>query len=378
MKIALLAGEVSGDKYGALLAAKLKARRPRLDLFGMGGERMAAQGVRIIQGVPYGVMGLSGVLSRLPSFVAGFRRVLADIARENPALVVLLDNPGFNLRVAARIGTRFPCYYYIPPKVWAHGYGRIHVMKSVLKGVIAIFPFEKELYDREGIPCVWFGHPIGDIMEFTPEREPFWTGCGLDTRVPLVGVFPGSRREEIGYLMPLLLRAVEKIGGLTRVQAVFSAVDGAARRQQEWFMRRQGVSYPIWEGSPYGLMKYSAAVFAACGTANLEVALLKTPLLVFYRTSSLTYGIARHVVQLSHVSPANIPLGKDAAVPEYIQSFSLGDACDRALELLEKGPLYRREMAAFMRLEEMLRRDSVTDRVAEFLLGRTGETDSTT
>ena len=231
MKLALCAGEVSGDLYGALLARAIQQQMPAVELIGTGGERMAAAGVRPVARLPFGTMGVTGVVRRLPAYARSLRTTVAALRTESPDAVVLIDNPGFNLRIAAAVGRDLPCFYYIPPKVWAHGYGRVRLLRRYVRQVIPIFPFEEAIYRREGIPCRWFGHPIVDLIDATGDVDGFLRACGLRRDAPVVGLLPGSREEELHALLPVFTAIVRNLRvHFPQMQAVVSCADSRIRQ----------------------------------------------------------------------------------------------------------------------------------------------------
>ena len=367
MKIAVLAGEISGDNYGALLVKKLMELNPGLYVFGVGGEKMKKTGMEIIENIPQGTMGFSGVIKKLPAFYLSYKNIVKKLIEKTPDLVVFIDNPGFNLKIAQSVGRKFPCYYYIPPKIWAHNYGRIKIMRRYLKGVIPVFPFEADIYKKEKIPCSWFGHPIVDIINFNPEKEEFFKVCQLKENKPVIGILPGSRKEEVLLLMPHFLKIINTLKKKIDFQIVFSAVNEEMEKVEKRMMKKYNVNFPVWKGSSYSIMKFSNIVLAASGTVTLEIALFKKPFLVFYKISLLNYLIAKFVVKLKSVSPLNIILQEDV-VPEYLQKFSEEEVCKKITELTEKGFLYQKEMNAFEKLNEILNNRQVTNKIAEFLL----------
>jgi len=165
MKISILAGEISGDNYGALLARNLKQISPQIEISGAGGEKMKKEGVEIIEGMPTGYMGYSSIILKLPEYLKFFKKVVSEINDTKPDIIIFVDNPGFNLKVAETLGKKFLKIYYIPPKVWAHNYKRVKKIKRNIDLVIPIFPFEKDIYEKEKIPFKYLGHPVVDLIQ---------------------------------------------------------------------------------------------------------------------------------------------------------------------------------------------------------------------
>ncbi len=367
MKIALLAGETSGDQYGALLADYLRNFQPDLTLIGLGGRKMAGARVRFLAEIPLGTIGWTDVFRKLPGYYQAYQHICREILREKPDLIVFLDNPGFNLQLAKTLGKKFPCYYYIPPKVWAHGQNRLRIMKEYIQAVIAIFSFEVSYFQKEGINCYWFGHPIVDIIDWQVETKQLEEKYLGEREKSLLGILPGSRKQEIEYLLPELLPLAKEIQFREKLEIVFSAVDEESHLLQERIMKQKKIHFPIWQGSSYALMKRSRVLLAACGTVNLELALLGKPFLVLYKTSLLNYLIARSVVKLKFASPVNICLGK-RVVPEHLQFIDRELVTGQVQELLRKGRLYQQEKEGFLELEKLFPRENVSRKVAEFLL----------
>ncbi|MDD3726583.1 MAG: lipid-A-disaccharide synthase, partial [Candidatus Ratteibacteria bacterium] len=311
MKIAVIAGEKSGDNYGAFLIDALKKIEPGIYTIGTGGEGIRKRADLFIECLPSGRMGFSGVISQLPIFYRAFRKVKNILEKEIPDIVVFIDNPGFNLKLAESIGRAFPCYYYIPPKVWAHHYGRIKTIKRYIRAVITIFPFEKDIYQNEGIPAFWFGHPVVDLIQ----KEDIDRDKEKD--VPVIGLLPGSRIEEVRYLLPVFLRIVKLVSKKRRIEPILSASDADIKKVEETILKRYHTDMEIIEGNPHRVIKESSMLLAASGTVNLEVVLLKRPLLVFYKTTYLNYILGRIMIKLDVISPVNIMAG-GKVIPEYI------------------------------------------------------------
>jgi len=381
MKIAVIAGEKSGDNYGAALIDSIRRIKPDVSVIGTGGEGIKRRADIFID-CPYGKMGFSGVLSRLHLFYRAFKEVKETIERENPSFVVFIDNPGLNLKLADTLGKKHTCFYYIPPKVWAHNYKRIRIIKSSIRAVITIFPFERTLYQKEGIPAFWFGHPVTDLIKSGEVPE--------EGDIPVIGLLPGSREEEVRYLLPVFIRILRYASEKRKIAALLSASDKEIRRIEEDILKKEGEEITLFEGSPEKVINGSSLLLAASGTVNLEVALYGKPLLVFYKTTYLNYILARLVVygkpllvfykttylnyilarlmvKLDMISPVNLIMG-EKVVPEYIQQFPYRKIVKEIDDILDKGLLYQREMEAFAHLKEVMGSGSVSEKVAGFLI----------
>lgn len=320
----LVAGEASGDLHGATLAGALATLVPGLALAGMGGPRMAAAGVRLIQRIErLSVVGGTEVLGRLPTLV----RALADLTRRlretRPRVLVLIDFPDFNLRLARRARLLgIPVVYFFAPQVWAWRPGRVRAMARDVSRVLAVFPFEVGLYEEAGVPVEFVGHPILDVLP-TLDRDAARAGLAREGE-RLVGLLPGSRNAEVARHLPVLLEAAAAVArrvpqarfvlplAPTIAPSRVTAVVQAARR-------RSGVEVRLLPGEAYRVMAAADALVVASGTATLEAACYGTPMVVFYRLSRLSYTLARFLVRgVSHISLPNIIAGQ-GVVPELIQ-----------------------------------------------------------
>lgn len=314
----LLAGESSGDLQGSLLARELRARSPDLELWGVGGKRMAAEGVRLIRNSDsLSVVGFSEVVSMLPRLLQALREVRREIDRLQPDVFIPIDYPDFNFRLLRYVHKRnIPIVYYIGPQVWAWRPGRIETLKRYVDRVIVIFPFEESIYRERGVPVTWVGHPLVDRV---PEDLKEWrarlrTDLGLGAG-PTIALLPGSRRSEVRRIAPLLKTVRERIEGESRepIQWIIGKADAIDRE----------ILSAIAPGAAFapGLEALAAADLAviASGTATLEALLVGTPSIVVYRTSALTYEIARRLVRVPHIAMANL-VAEERLLPEFVQS----------------------------------------------------------
>ena len=320
-RLYLVAGEVSGDRLAADLVRALKKRNPEMEVFGVGGAMLRASGQeQSFDLVRHAVVGLTDVLKSLPKFLAFFRQVKGEILRLKPDVVVLVDYPGFNLRLAKALYRETPppaVVYYVSPQVWAWKAGRARTMERILERLLVIFPFEVEWFGRQApkLKVRWVGHPLADR----------WIEQGASVasaELPCVALLPGSRPKEISRHWPLLLETASRIVREQRNVRFITLATGPEMRQQleeEWARHpTSGLSLDIVSGQSLTLLKRCTMAIVASGTATLECAMAGLPMLVIYKTSWFTYLLGRLVVKLPYLSMVNVLAG-EKVVPEFLQ-----------------------------------------------------------
>ena len=358
MKIGIFTGEVSGDNYAAILAKNINEINPDIEIFGTGGKILEKVGVEIIKGMPVGYMGYSSVILKLPSYLKFFKKVIYEIEKRSPDIIVFIDNPAFNLKVAEKLKGKFFNVYYIPPKIWAHNYKRIKKIKKYINFVIPIFPFEENIYKKEGIKCTYFGHPVVDLIKKGEKRNKEKT---------MIGILPGSRIQEVYYTLPVILDIVYDLKKEIDFDVGISSFDEEIEMVIKKICKRKRIEFEIFKGFPYTLIENSDLILSTSGTVNLEVALLLKPLIVFYKTSFLNYLIGRCMVKLNMVSPVNLFIGENV-VPEYIQKIPKEKVKKDIIDLIGKKEMYQKEIKSFKYLKEKIGQEGVSKKVAEFIL----------
>lgn len=319
-QVLLVAGEASGDLHGGHLVRALLEQRPDLEVIGVGGAQLRAAGMEVqIDVAALSAAGLVEIAASIPRHWRVMRWLKRRMDQHRPAAVVLVDYPGFNLMVAREAHRRnIPVFFYIAPQVWAWGGGRARRMARIIDRLAVIFPFEEPLFNAHGRRFArYVGHPLLDGLEVTRAPEETRRRHGLRADQPLLAVMPGSRRSEIGLLLPDLLRAVEqlKADGWQAVLLRAPTVDAA------FLCRAAGLEalpLPVIEGDTYNLLAAADVALASSGTATLEAALLGCPPVIVYRFSWLTYWLAWLVIGRRIMGLPNVILGR-AVFPELLQ-----------------------------------------------------------
>ena len=373
--IMLSAGEASGDLHGATLCRALRELAPGARLVGMGGARMAEAGMEVVADpTGHAVVGMSEAVGRIPGLYRAYRALVRRIYEERPGALVLIDFPEFNLRLARqarRAGV--PVVYFIPPQLWAWRRGRIRQMARRVTRVLAVFPFEQALYEEAHVGVDFVGHPLLDVLPLHLTRDDARRRLGLDPAASVVGLLPGSRREEVARLLPPMLEAARRLAAVDpRRRFLIGAAPTVDRAQVTALLaaaaEADGPRVEIVEGLTHELMAGSDVVLIASGTATLEAALLGAPMVVCYRVSRLTETVARMLARVSWISLPNIVAGRKA-VPEVLQDEVTGHRlASEALHLLEDAAAATAQRAAFKEIRGRLGEPGVGPRAARAVL----------
>jgi lipid-A-disaccharide synthase len=342
MRILIVTGEASGDLHGAHLAKAIMALDPKAELIGIGGPAMRAAGVSLVPGVPQlDIMGLIGLSAIRPMVqrVLAIRRVLKAEAWD---LVVLIDNPGLNFhfaRIAKAAGRRV--LYYIAPQVWAWRPGRMKWIQRRVDHVVVILPFELELYRRAGVRCTFVGHPLLDVVAPHYDRAKLRKEFGLDESARIVGLLPGSRVSEVEMLLPVLLKAAAQLvvaePGTKFVLAQACSIDD---NLIQTLLEHSPVPVRVVHDQASEVMALSDVLFIASGTATLQAAVVGTPMVLLYKTSPVTYRLARWLINVKWIGLVNLVAGR-SIVRELIQDEATAERlCQEVLHLLRNPSAY--------------------------------------
>ena len=301
---------------------------------------MREAGVELLYSIDeLAVMGFGEVLGKIPFFLKAMRNVVNEAKVRKPSLFVAVDFPGFNIRMCGRMRKLgVPVVYYISPQVWAWGEGRIEKIKKNVDRMLVIFPFEEEFYRKRGILAEYVGHPLVKKVKAGRSREEYLDEIGFDKTRPVIGLFPGSRLQEVRRILPEMLGAAEILSERGAVSQ-FLLGPGVSLEEKEMkkLLGNLSARVKVDKDRTYDLMSASDLILVTSGTATLEAALLEKPMVILYKTSTLSWLIGRAVVKLPYIGLANIVAGAKV-VPELLQDRCRRDViADTAEELLRNG-----------------------------------------
>jgi lipid-A-disaccharide synthase len=319
-EIFISAGEVSGDQHAAALLTEVRRLRPDVSAWGVGGPRLADAGQRQVAGIEQlSLVGITEVLPKLGSILALLRRLGRELARRRPAVVLLVDAPDFNLRLAKAahaLGLRV--VYFITPQVWAWRRGRLGDIRRTVDLALCILPFEEAFFREAGVRAEYVGHPLVDLVSPSAPERLLRAGLGLDPERPVIALLPGSRPGEVRALLPSLLGASKLLSRRTPCPQFVVPAASPALRALLAPLAGEPLAARIVEGRAWDCLAAADAAVVASGTATLEAALIGTPFVAVYRVSLLSHAIARRLVHTRWVSLPNLLLG-EPAVRELLQ-----------------------------------------------------------
>ncbi len=337
--VMIIAGEASGDLHGARLADAFKKLSPGIEICGMGGNEMANAGVELLCDISrVSVMGITEVFGRFFDILKALKTLKKMLHSKPPDLVILIDFPDFNLIMASKAKRlNIPVFYYISPKVWAWRTGRVKKIRKLVDQMAVILPFEQEFYWKHGMAVDFVGNPLLDSVKTSLTKQEFLDKHGIDKEKTIVGILPGSRKQEIRSLLPIFLEASERIVQehkntvfLMPLASTLSIAD-----LEENGIDDSKLDIRIISEEQYNLMASCDAVMAASGTVTLELAILDVPMVVSYRFSPVTYFLAKRFVKVRFASLVNLVVGYEV-VPELLHENATAEKIANAVLKLLK------------------------------------------
>lgn len=371
----IVSGETSGELYGALLAASLKNNLPGIRVIGIGGERMGEAGVELISGIA-SAFGLAEALSSLKSVKETFARAAEALRKERPGVLVLIDYPDFNLKLAALARkNNIRILYYVSPQVWAWRRNRIKKISRMVDRMAVILPFEEEIYRGTGLDCEFVGHPVLDeIHQIRTTSAEAKKALGLPAGKPLLSLLPGSRPHELQRLLPLMLdvmrRFRQEFGEFRFCIPLAPNTDQAAYKKILDRFREEGAL--INKGESLRVLSASDLAVIASGTATLQAAFLGVPSVVVYKLFPLTFWLGKMIVQVKHISLVNILAGGEV-VKELLQQNASPEKIVAELRRILTDNRYRQGMLeSFGEIRAKFDGMRASDRVADIVIDMAG------
>ena len=370
-KILMVAGEVSGDLHGAHLMEAILRIDPKVQFFGVGGERLERMGMKLLYpSQSLSVVGITEVLFKIRSILRALRGLKQSLDQERPDLIILIDFPDFNLRLA-KIAHRkgIPALYYISPQVWAWRPKRVKLIAQWVRKMVVLFPFEVPLYEAAGVDVEWVGHPLLDIVKPTLSKEAAFQRFGLDPKRKTIALLPGSRMHEVKRLLPPLLATAHLLAKeIPDLQFVIPLASGIHQRLLSAWMKNIFLPVKVVEGGTYEVMNLAELLIAASGTATLEAAILGKPMVIVYKVSFFSYWIGRALIQVDHIGLVNLVAGREI-VPELIQKdVNPERIVEEALRILRDPTLRRRMSESMAGVRQSLGEPGAAERAAGIVM----------
>ncbi len=369
-KIMIIAGEASGDLHGAGLISAIRASDPSIQFFGMGGDKMIAEGLNAqMNAKRMAFLGFIEVIRHLPFIMMVERSLIKKIKEENIKTLILIDYPGFNLRFARKAKEMgLKVIYYISPQVWAWGKGRVKKIKEQVDRMLVLFPFEENFFKKNGVDATFVGHPLIErINEYSfLTRDELFDKFSLDKSREILLLMPGSRKHEIKKIFPVSVKAAVKAASKLNMQVVVACSENI----DESLLKNayDGEGYKIVKGNTYDLMKHSKFGIIKSGTSTLEAGIINLPYIVVYSTSSITFFLGKMVVDIKNLAISNILL-EENVVDELIQNdLTEENIISRVTEIVKDESRYSGIKARLARLKTILGESRASERAAKIVL----------
>ncbi|MCX5807709.1 MAG: lipid-A-disaccharide synthase [Proteobacteria bacterium] len=336
-KIVIITGELSGEIHACHVVKKIRESLD-IEFSGMGSKKLEEAGVHIVHDYrEISLTGINEIIPKLKHIWTAFNRIKNHLKHIKPSLIILVDFPGFNMRIA-KTAKKYgiPVLYFIPPQIWAWRQGRIKTMKNFIDKIICILPFEKQLYDAYNIDATYVGHPFVNTVKPTLTKEEFFEKAAIKSKTPIITIMPGSRSNEIKKHMPVLIKAIERIALHFNEPAILLPLaEGIDQKTVETF-NTGNIHINYLKGLTYDALSYCDIAIIASGSATMEAAILGTTTIVIYKISKISYIIAKLLVKSKYISLPNIIAGKEV-FPEFIQHLDPEKIAEKALYMLNNG-----------------------------------------
>ncbi len=375
--VLIIAGEASGDLHGYNLVRAIKELEPEVKFMGIGGERLKEAGVRLIaSSSDMAVVGFTEVFTKLKNILRAGIRIKKILKEKRPELLILIDYPDFNLYIAGyakKMG--IPVMYYISPQVWAWRTGRIRKIKERVDRMVVILPFEKDFYEKRGVKVSYVGHPLIDAIPKDINREEIRIRLGVKGHYPVFGIIPGSRKEEIKNILPIMLKALDILKSRYRYKNIIAYLP-LANTVDPGYVKRFIRDYPFIRLLPnqdiYNMLAICDIAFVTSGTATLETAIMGVPMIVAYKGSAISFCIAKMLVKVKYISLANLIAG-ERIVPEILQNDLTPEAIvEEAIRIIEQQEVRDTMKSRLKSIRDMLGKGEASKKAARIAIEMMG------
>ena len=369
--VLIVAGEASADLHGSNLVRAIKRLDPTIGFYGIGGKQMEEAGVKIlIPASDMAVVGLTEVFSKIPKIVKAHRTLKNLLKNRPPDLLIPIDYPGFNIHLAG-LAKRYkvPVLYYISPQVWAWRTGRVKKIAKRVDRMAVILPFEERFYRERGVDVEYVGHPLLDSLPQHLDRNEITRKMGLENAYPVLGLLPGSRNEEIGNHLPVMIKAVEILSSrYPHLRGLLPVAPTIPPELVQSFLKESSVEIGIAQRSIYDTLTVCDLALVASGTATVETAILGVPMVLLYRASAITYWVGKRVIKVPFLGLVNLVAGEQV-IPELIQDDVTPDRlAQEAFEILEGGQKRENMIEKLGMVKERLGRGGASERTAKIVI----------
>jgi lipid-A-disaccharide synthase len=342
----------TGQPGAAVPTRASQSQASRLEFFGVGGERMRAVGCGIVvDAKDLSVVGITEILSHLPKIYGLYQQLIKEADRRKPDLAIVIDSPAFNWRVARQMKKRgIPVVYYVAPQFWAWRQGRVRLLRKYIDKALVIFPFEEKFYRDRGVDAIFVGHPLAELPQPAIDRGDYAAQFNLDPAKQWITLMPGSRVKEVRMNLPTILEAAAQLGaGYEFLLPAAPTLDPAFLQN---LIARQRIAL-VPESLP--ALWHSRGAIVASGTATVEAAMMRTPFVMVYRVSPITYLLGKPRVKVPRFAMVNLIAGEEV-VPELVQhDFTAQNVVSRLREILPEGPARSRMLEGLTRVRALLR-----------------------
>ncbi len=369
--VLIVAGEASADLHGSNLVRAMKRLDPAISFYGIGGKHMEEAEVKIlIPASDMAVVGLTEVFSKIHKIAKARRKLKSLLKNNRPDLFIPIDYPGFNIHMAG-LAKRYkvPVLYYISPQVWAWRTGRVKKIAKRVDRMAVILPFEKGFYRERGVDVEYVGHPLLDSIPQDLDRVKIIRKMDLENAYPVLGVLPGSRKEEIENHLPVMIKAVEILSSrYPHLRCLLPIAPTITPDLVHSFLKQSSAEINISQSTFYETLTACDLALVASGTATVETAIMAVPMVLVYRASPITYWVAKRVIKVPFLGLANLVAG-ERVIPELLQNDVTPDRLAReALEILEGGQKRENMIEKLGMVKERLGRGGASEKTARIAM----------